>query len=205
MAWHLGVSVVAGYLLGSISFGYLMGHLYGVDVRKYGSGGTGATNVLRTVGRVPAAITTIGDAAKGFVACYLAGRFLTQGDQWAVVLAGAGALLGHAYPIWLRFKGGKSVATGAGVLLYLAWQLVAVALVVFAVVIAISRYVSLGSILAALTALVGVWAVPYSLSVRAIVTVAAAVIIWRHRENVQRLRAGKENKLGHKAKPRESQ
>ena len=197
------VAAIIGYLLGSLPTGYLMGRLYGLDIRQYGSGATGGTNVLRTVGRIPAAITAVIDVLKGTLAVWIAMRYL--GGGWGLAIAGIGALIGHSYPVWLRFRGGKSVATGAGVVLPFAWLPVLIGLGVFALVVAATRYVSLGSILATLTVGVIVVLSPVQTPAGKVLILAALlVIIWRHRSNLQRLLQGKENKLGQKAKSRET-
>ena len=197
------VAAIIGYLLGSLPTGYLMGRLYGLDIRQYGSGATGGTNVLRTVGRIPAAITAVIDVLKGTLAVWIAMRYL--GGGWGLAIAGIGALIGHSYPVWLRFRGGKSVATGAGVVLPFAWLPVLIGLGVFVLVVAATRYVSLGSILATLTVGVIVVLSPVQTPAGKVLILAALlVIIWRHRSNLQRLLQGKENKLGQKAKSRET-
>ncbi len=196
-------AAIIGYLLGSLPTGYLMGRLYGLDIRQYGSGATGGTNVLRTVGRIPAAVTAVVDVLKGTLAVWIAMRYL--GGGWGLAIAGIGALIGHSYPVWLRFRGGKSVATGAGVVLPFAWLPVLIGLGVFALVVAATRYVSLGSILATLTVGVIVVLSPVQTPAGKVLILAALlVIIWRHRSNLQRLLQGKENKLGQKAKSRET-
>ncbi len=197
------VAAIIGYLLGSLPTGYLMGRLYGLDIRQYGSGATGGTNVLRTVGRIPAAVTAVVDVLKGTLAVWIAMRYL--GGGWGLAIAGIGALIGHSYPVWLRFRGGKSVATGAGVVLPFAWLPVLIGLGVFVLVVAATRYVSLGSILATLTVGVIVVLSPVQTPAGKVLILAALlVIIWRHRSNLQRLLQGKENKLGQKAKSRET-
>ena len=197
------VAAIIGYLLGSLPTGYLMGRLYGLDIRQYGSGATGGTNVLRTVGRIPAAVTAVVDVLKGTLAVWIAMRYL--GGGWGLAIAGIGALIGHSYPVWLRFRGGKSVATGAGVVLPFAWLPVLIGLGVFVLVVAATRYVSLGSILATLTVGVIVVLSPVQTPAGKVLILAALlVIIWRHRTNLQRLLQGEENKLGQKAKSRET-
>src|ERR1044071_8197000 len=150
------IVVVGAYLLGSIPFGYLIvrGKI-GADIRETGSGGTGATNVSRRAGRVAGLITLMLDALKGAAAVFIGAR-LTHSD-WLIDASAIAVLLGHIFPVWLRFRGGKGVATGAGVFLVLAPAAVAVALLIFLGIVFVTRYVSLGSIVAALTIPLLIW------------------------------------------------
>jgi glycerol-3-phosphate acyltransferase PlsY len=192
----IALAVIAAYLLGSISFAIVVSRLMGLpDPRSYGSKNPGATNVLRT-GRTAAAVLTLaGDAAKGWLAAWLAGRYLPD----AMALAGLAAFLGHLYPVYHRFQGGKGVATAAGVLFSFNVWLGAGTLVTWVVIAALLRYASLASIVAALFAafysfwLFGLMHIP------AVVLVMAALLIWRHRENIRRLAAGTESRLGQKS------
>lgn len=186
---------VLGYLLGSVPFGYLLGRLRGVDVRRHGSGATGATNVARTLGLGPALLTVALDALKGFLAAYLG---LRLGGEWGYAAAGLGAVLGHSWPVWLGFRGGKSVATGAGVLLVLHPAAVGVAVLVAAAFIVPTRYVSLGSI-AGTVALASWIAATAPLPHKLTAALAGAIVLWRHRGNVQRLLAGTERRFGERA------
>src|SRR5687767_6818010 len=150
------------YLIGSIPFGYLIVRVTeGADIRQTGSGGTGATNVSRRAGKLAGIATLLLDAAKGAAAVLIAKHFLdvtTQEDlYWWVVLAAIAVLLGHMFPVWLRFRGGKGVATGVGVFLVLAPIAVGFAAVIFLLIVWITRYVSLGSIIAAATIPLFVW------------------------------------------------
>lgn len=194
-------AMVCGYLLGSIPFGYLMGQLKGIDIRRYGSGATGGTNVQRTLGWGPAAVTGLGDLLKGTLAAYIGLRL--AGD-WGYVAGGFAAVVGHSYPVWLKFKGGKSVATGGGAFLLLHWPAVVLALVVGLGFIIPTRYVSLGSIMAALT-LMGYMTVYAPPEHKLLAYAVGALVVWRHRSNMQRLLAGTENKFGQKARPRTEQ
>ncbi|TPQ35262.1 acyl-phosphate--glycerol-3-phosphate O-acyltransferase [Bradyrhizobium guangdongense] len=213
--WITGtVGLVIAYLLGSVPTGYLAGKLLrGIDIREHGSKSTGATNVLRTLGKWPALVVLIADVLKGVAAIAVA-RSLepwlyaelsptppTASDlqtwvPWAVCLAGMAALLGHGRSIWLNFSGGKSAATGLGVLLAMSWPVGLGAAVVFGIVLAIVRIVSLGSILAALTAIVLVCALEHPLPYRLLVIAGGLYVIVRHRANIQRLLAGTEPRLG---------
>jgi glycerol-3-phosphate acyltransferase PlsY len=187
--------IVAAYLLGSISFGIVVSRLAGLpDPRTYGSKNPGATNVLRTGKRAMAALTLVGDAAKGFVAVWIALVLA----PWAAAYAGVAAFLGHLYPVFHRFQGGKGVATAAGVLLGLDAWLGLGTIVTWIVIAGFFRYSSLASLLAAL------FAVFYSFwlfglaPVTAAVAFIAALLVWRHRANIGRLVAGTEPRLGEK-------
>ncbi len=202
-----GIILIA-YLLGSFPTGYLAGRiLQGIDIREHGSGSTGATNVLRTLGKVPGSIVLLIDALKGVLAIVLAqtvftlALFPTIPPDWEsslVPLAAIGAIFGHSKSVWLGFKGGKSVATGIGVLLAMSWQVGLAAIAVFAITIAISRIVSISSILSAMSATIWmvVFAQPLAYVVFAIV--GGIYVVWLHRANIQRLMAGTEAKVGQK-------
>lgn len=192
------LATAAGYLLGSIPVGYLVGRLRGIDVRRYGSGATGGTNVLRTLGWGPALVTLAGDLLKGTLAAYLGGRL--AGD-WGYALAGLAAVVGHSYPVWLGFRGGKSVATGMGTLVPAHPQAVLTGLAVGVALIAPTRYVSLGSMGGALAVLLYMLLAPAPAAHKFLAAGAVAVVLWRHRDNMRRLLAGKEHKLGQKAGP----
>lgn len=203
----LPVAVVAlAYLLGSIPFGYLLVRLTrDEDIRASGSGGTGATNVMRRAGRWVGVLTLVFDAAKGLLAVMLARLYLTPdyGINWWVAAAGIAVVVGHVFPVWLNWRGGKGVATGLGVFLNLAPLAVACALVVFVIVVWWTRYVSLGSITATTVLPFAVWvwsaraaAPPAQLPpLLAVAFVGSALIILMHRANIQRLMRGTENKL----------
>jgi glycerol-3-phosphate acyltransferase PlsY len=185
--------------LGSIPFGYLIVRWQrGIDVRATGSGSIGATNVMRNLGIVGFIATFILDAGKGLLAVLLASK-MTMGNPTWVAAAAFAAVLGHCFPVWLRFRGGKGVATGVGVFIALApWQVILV-LVIFAIVVAIWRYISLGSIVAtaAFPLLVHLMKHP-PMQVVLGAAGAAAIIIVRHHANIARLLKGTENKLGQK-------
>ena len=198
-------TLVLAYLLGSFPSGYLAGRwLKGVDIRTLGSGSTGATNVLRQIGKGPALVVFLIDVLKGTAAVLLA-KALGFNDWW-VVAAGLAALAGHIWPIWLGWRGGKAVATGLGMLLGLAWPVGLACFGVFLTVISVSRIVSLSSVLAALSlpllmlarfASLGEAVRPAYLSLS---IVAAVLVIWRHRSNLSRIAAGTEPRLGDKKK-----
>lgn len=198
-------ALIAAYLLGSIPFGFLIVKLAsGSDIRETGSGGTGATNVTRKAGKGAGVVTLLLDALKG-VAAVLAARWLTDeaGTSWVVAGAGVLAVVGHCFPVWLKFKAGKGVATGLGVFLAIVPWAVMAAFIVFAVVVWRTRFVSLGSILAAAFVPLWVWAmhtwiepiINFAPVITALVA-SSAIIIAKHHENIQRLMAGTENKFG---------
>ena len=192
-----GCLVLAGYVLGSIPFGYLLVRAQsGGDIRAMGSGNIGATNVARTAGWSIGVMTLILDAAKGFFAVWLIGHF-SDGNIRFMMYAGLAAILGHLFPVWLRFSGGKGVATALGVFLAICWPAVAVAVAVFVIVALFWRYVSLASIsaAAALPLLVYLLYAPRHAPPTAVSTgtlLAAILIIIKHRGNIERLMAGTE-------------
>ncbi len=190
-------SLILGYLLGSIPSGWLAGRwLKGIDLRELGSGSTGATNVLRQVGKGPALVVFLIDVGKGAAAVLIA-RALGLGD-WIQVLAGLTALAGHIWPVWLGFKGGKAVATGLGMFLGLAWPVGLASFGVFMAVFSLSRLVSLASVLAAITLPLLMAAGSGSKANLVVALVAMLLVLWRHRSNIQRLLNGTEPKLGQK-------
>lgn len=197
-------SIGAAYLLGSLPTGYLAGRLLRrIDIREHGSGSTGATNVLRTLGKGPALAVLLVDVLKG-VAAILCVRWIhtwldAQASMpWAVGLAGLAVLLGHSRSVWLNFTGGKSAATGLGVLLAMSWPVGLGVAVAFGVVLAIFRIVSLSSIAAALTAIVLVFVLEQPLPYRLLVIAGGLYVIALHRANVRRLVAGTEPRVGRK-------
>ncbi len=193
------------YLLGSIPFGYLLVRIFrGQDVRQTGSGNIGATNVARTGSKRLAIATLLLDGLKGYVAVmlvfWLAARGLIEPSQTYTLAALAGfcAILGHMFPVWLRFKGGKGVATALGAFTALAPHAILVALVVFVIAVAFTRYVSLGSILgAAVFPFATWWLSPFTQTAATMVLIGAAslLIIIRHKDNIRRLLAGTENRF----------
>jgi glycerol-3-phosphate acyltransferase PlsY len=208
------VGLAAAYLFGSTPTGYMAGKLLrGIDIREHGSKSTGATNVLRTLGKWPALLVLLVDVLKGVAAIVFARWFypwlytmpsvtapaaldLQTLAPWAVCLAGLAVLSGHGRSVWLNFTGGKSVATGLGVLLALSWPVGLGAAAVFGVTLAVSRIVSLGSMLAALTAIALVCGLEQPLPYRLLVIAGSLYVIVRHRANIQRLLAGTEPRLG---------
>jgi len=186
--------LAVAYLLGAIPFGYLLVKWKtGADVRSSGSGNIGATNVLRTSGRAAGIATLLLDIAKGYLAVWIAGR-LTSGDPLWMSLAAVAVMAGHAYPVFLRFRGGKAVASFVGAFLCLTPLALAAVLVVFAAVVASTRYISMGSIAGAATFPLAVWLILHPpIPVIAASLLAGAFIIWRHSGNIRRLRAGTEH------------
>jgi|SRR6478672_1360910 len=202
-----GLLLLAAYLLGSIPTGYTAGKLLkGVDIREVGSGSTGATNVLRTLGKGPALAVLLIDMLKGVGAIALIHSFYTfqpsllppAWEPWLVAVAGFAGVLGHSRSIWLNFTGGKSVATSLGVLLAMAWQVGLGTLGVFGIMLAVSRIVSLSSITGAIAVNVLMIVLKQPLPYQIFAAVAGIFVIWRHRSNIQRLLAGTEPQLGQK-------
>jgi len=193
----IALVLVASYLLGSIPFCYLVARQRGVDVRTVGSGNVGATNVMRSVGKGAGLVAFVLDAAKGAVAALIAQRAGLGPTQAA--LAAVAAIIGHMYPVWLRFQGGKGVATGAGAFLPLAPIATVVALVVFALTLALTRYVSLGSMLGSVALAVSAAVMGASRPVVIAAALMAALIVWKHRANIRRLADGTESRIGRRA------
>jgi len=193
--------VIIAYLLGSISFGYLIVRgKEGADVRKTGSGGTGATNVSRRAGKAAGVLTLVLDALKGAAAVLIAQTL--SGNGWVVTAAGVAVIVGHIFPVWLGFRGGKGVATGAGVFLMLMPVALLCAGVIFLAIVLSTRYVSLGSMIAAATIPLFVWLqtvfVARSTDLRPLLTAAIAgalLIIFAHRGNIERLARGTESQI----------
>lgn len=198
-------AVIIAYFFGSIPFGFLIVKMSsGSDIRETGSGGTGATNVTRKAGKGAGVVTLLLDALKGAAAVWVA-QWLTNEPQTSWVVAGAGvlAVVGHCFPVWLKFKAGKGVATGLGVFLAIVPWAVLAAVIVFVVVVWRTRFISLGSILAAAFVPLWVWVmhmwlepVSHFAPILAALCASSAIIIAKHHENIQRLMAGNENKFG---------
>ena len=191
---------IGGYLAGSIPFALLVSRIMSLpDPRTYGSGNIGATNVLRSGSRVAAFATMVGDIGKGWVAVLVA-RYL-QLPHEMVALVGFAAFLGHLFPVWLGFRGGKGVATAAGVLMAFDWRLGLAVIVVWLTMAVVSRYSSLAALTAALFAPVGAWyllgAGPYFIAVVA----TSVLLVARHHENIRKLARGEEGRIGEKKRP----
>ena len=205
---------VAAYLLGSIPTGFLVGRVRGIDIRKVGSGNIGATNTMRVLGKPAGIFVLLVDAAKGWLACHLAvyiycpvtpetvSSLSTTFHQIenCIIVAGIFVVLGHNYPCWLKFKGGKGIATTTGVYLALAPWAVLIGLVVFVLVVAVTRYVSLGSIAAAISLPAAVCLTQNGLLLDVVSIALGALAIYKHKSNIQRLRNGTENRLTFKKK-----
>jgi glycerol-3-phosphate acyltransferase PlsY len=201
MSWQFPVALVLAYLVGSIPTGYLIGRLLrGIDIRSYGSGNIGAANALRVLGK-PAGITALAlDVAKGFVAVTAFAALAASGrsplsPSMMKIALGIVAIAGHNWTIFLRFKGGKGVATSAGVFLGIAWAPVLISAGVFAVLVRATRIVSVGSIGGAVVLPIAMYALDADPEFVAFGTVAAALVIVRHRSNIKRLLRGEEHRF----------
>jgi len=192
----LPLAFIFGYLCGSIPFGVILTRLAGTqDLRTIGSGSIGATNVLRTGRKGLAAGTVLGDALKGTVAVILAGFFAGPNGAMA---AGLGAFLGHLFPVWLKFRGGKGVATYIGILLGLLWPAAIFFCAVWLVVAVATRYSSLAALVASVAAPIFLWWLGHP-ALAALFAVITLLVFYAHRENIRRLLAGSEGKIGQKA------
>jgi acyl phosphate:glycerol-3-phosphate acyltransferase len=210
------IVAVAAYLLGSIPTGYLVAKAGGIDIRTVGSGNIGATNTFRVLGKAAGIFVLLVDCAKGYAACRLgiiiyanfspnpAGlTAMFQQAENCLIIAGIFAVLGHNYTCWLKFKGGKGVATTAGVYLALAPEALGIALAIFILTILVTRYVSVGAIVAAIVLPVAVWFTRENLILRTVTIVLCALAIYKHKSNIKRLMAGTESRLGKKTAPTE--
>lgn len=201
---YLLVALIA-YLVGSIPTGFLMARAKGIDIRSVGSGNIGATNVFRILGKGPGIAVLLFDALKGFLpARFLPALFLhgvPMNDpkyQQLALIAGFFAIIGHNYTCWLRFKGGKGIATSAGVLIAWVPMALLITLASWIIVFAVSRYVSLASVLAAVVLPFAVWGTGEPPTMIIIATILSFLAIYKHRANIQRLIAGTENRIGKK-------
>jgi glycerol-3-phosphate acyltransferase PlsY len=186
------------YILGSIPFGYLIvSARTGSDIRQTGSGGTGATNVSRRAGKAAGILTLLLDALKGSAAVIIARILLADINQamWWIGLAGIVAMLGHIFPVWLRFRGGKGVATGVGVFLVLVPFAVLLAGILFVIIVWTTRYVSLGSIIAAVSVPLFAWLLSAATPIIVCTFLGALLIVYAHRTNITRLLAHTENRF----------
>jgi acyl phosphate:glycerol-3-phosphate acyltransferase len=229
MPFYTYILIAAGaYLLGSIPTGVLVARAKGIDIRKVGSGNIGATNVFRILGTGPGILVLLVDALKGYVACaflcplvyngiapHYFGLYVSFQDESLElqmkykIVAGICAILGHVFSCWLKFKGGKGVATSGGVFFALTWQATTIALVVWVILVAITRYVSVGSMAAAIVLPIAAWftsPMGHSIDHRrswlleSITIAAGLMIILKHRSNIQRLRAGTEKRISFSSK-----
>lgn len=193
------IILVCAYLMGSLPFAVIVSRCLGLsDPRQYGSGNPGATNVLRSGNKKAAALTLLGDAAKGWLVVALAQHFSATLDLHAsqIAMLGLAAFLGHVYSIFLKFKGGKGVATALGVLLGLHWGLALSALAVWLAVALATRFSSLAAICAALSAPIAGWLILSDQSAQIALVPMCAVLLWRHRANIVRLLSGTESRIG---------
>jgi glycerol-3-phosphate acyltransferase PlsY len=203
--------VFVAYLLGSIPSGYLMGRIRGVDIRRAGSGNIGATNALRVLGKPAGIFVMIVDGLKGYAACAWATDLVlnlcgVSGDPGLHrVLAGIAAVLGHNYTCWLNFKGGKGIATSAGVYFALSPISAAIAVASWVLVLAVTRIVSIASITAAVVLPVSVWIWHPSLLLKIVTTLLGLMAIYKHKGNIQRLRAGTEPRIGQKSQAKKEE
>ena len=194
---------LAAYFVGAVPTGFLVAKAMGIDIRSVGSGNIGATNVFRILGKGPGIFVLLVDALKGFApVLWLAPLFLkldTGADLgWLRITTGICAILGHNYTCWLRFKGGKGIATSAGAFLALTPKPLGIAFLTWVFVFALSRYVSLASIAAALALPVATWLLPFGLPMKMITTIIGALAIYKHRANIKRLMDGTEMRIGAK-------
>ncbi len=219
------VTAIAAYLMGSFPTGYLVARARGVDIRRIGSGNIGATNVVRVLGKKAGVAVLVCDAGKGFLACQFIGSLVQRWlgyppalssaplMEWTRITAGVFAILGHNYTCWLKFRGGKGVATSAGVMTALVPFATAVVVVVWIAVFVLTRYVSLASVVAAFCLPFASWAARYlpknsgfhddSLSLTMVSAAIGALAVYKHRSNIRRLLDGTENRFGGRRKPSE--
>ena len=184
--------LIGSYILGAVPFGLIIVRLWrGIDIRSYGSGNIGATNVLRTVGPAPAAVVFAADIAKGLTPIVV-GKQLFPGADWLVVVSGMLAILGHSVSIFLRLRGGKGVATGLGVLVGLDWRVACVGFGLWVVVVGLCRYVSMGSMIASACVPVLMWVLAVPPAYQAFAIAAGVFVIAKHHSNIARLIQGKE-------------
>ncbi len=215
------IIALGAYLLGSIPFGFLAAKARGIDIRSVGSGNIGATNAMRVLGRPMGIAVLLLDVLKGWLACCLGEyvyvkfgptsgiRFFASSDemsawlyhlQYPGIVAGIFAVLGHNYTCWLNFKGGKGIATTAGVYLALAWPALLVAFVVFILALLTTRYVSVASMSAAIALPATIWIMqPHNILLGSVTTALGALAIYKHKSNIQRLRNGTESRFGKKS------
>lgn len=194
------LTFLAAYLLGSIPTGYLVGRAKGVDIRTVGSKNMGATNVFRTVGKALGIFVLMADALKGWVAVawvgpVIAGHISPVDPGWLQIVAGVGAILGHNYTCWLQFKGGKGIATSAGVFIALVPLGLLIALGAWIILFAVTRYVSVASITAAAVLPVSTWFTSHDVRLTTVAGLMAAMAIYKHKKNIERLLAGTENRI----------
>lgn len=198
----IAIALVGAYVVGSIDFAVIVARMHGVDIHEIGSGNPGTSNVLRTLGRLPAAMVLIGDTMKGVIGASMgaiAGGLVstatpTELSQWAFA-AGFAAVVGHCYPVFHKFKGGKGVATGFGVVIFTVWQVALAALLVWIVLARFTKVASISSLIAmALVIPLAIWQGVTGLSLMWML-LTVALIVWRHRANIERMVKGNEERV----------
>ncbi len=204
MIWRIAICLILGYACGCISTGYIVGKAQKVDIRKYGSGNVGTTNALRTLGKKAALITLLGDVFKCAIPVVLT-KFVFFKDMTYADLLGLytalGAVLGHTFPFYLKFKGGKGIAVLVGTILTFDWRIFLICIATFFIILAITKFVSLGSLIMELEFVAGVAITrPGDWHMFALSAVFAVLAFYTHRENIKRLIHGTENKIGQKVK-----
>lgn len=204
MIWRIAICLILGYAFGCISTGYIVGKAQKVDIRKYGSGNVGTTNALRTLGKKAALITLLGDILKCAIPVVLIKfvffKELPEADLFGLYTA-LGAVLGHTFPFYLKFKGGKGIAVLVGTILTFDWRIFLICVATFFVILAITRFVSLGSLV--MEVLFVIWVAvtrPGDWHMLALSLLFAMLAFYTHRENIKRLLSGTENKIGQKVK-----
>jgi len=193
----ISIVLLGSYLLGAIPFGMIVSRLYKVDITKVGSGNIGTTNILRTLGVVPAIIVFLGDFLKGFVPVYAA-IALNLEPKW-IISAGLLAVIGHTFSVFMKFKGGRGVATGLGVLLGIAPDVFLLVAILALIIMGFTRYVSLASIVSSIVAAVSMYLFDKPKEYLFVISAVVLLIIWKHIPNIQRLLKGEERKIGEKA------
>ncbi|HEA46925.1 MAG TPA: glycerol-3-phosphate 1-O-acyltransferase [bacterium] len=200
----LFLSIILSYLLGAVPASYIMGRVWkGIDLREHGSGNVGAANTFRVLGPVPGIIVLFIDVLKGLIAVLLISRLAmgsSLSSEWVKVFCGIAAICGHNWTIFLRFKGGRGVATSTGVFLGLAWQAMLLVILVWLVIVALTRYISLGSILGAVALPILVYTLNAPLPYLFFSVLASLLVIIKHIPNIKRLIKGKENRLSFRKK-----
>ena len=206
MIWRIIICLLTGYGFGCISTGYLVGRMYHVDIRNYGSGNIGTTNTMRTLGKKAGAITYLGDVIKTFIPMLLFRYVIFADLPYAELLglyAGVGVVLGHNYPFWLHFHGGKGIAVTSAVMAFHDPLGIPIYLIIFAASTAVTKFVSVGSL--AIATFFPIWIVirnhgePYFLHTLIVSHVFTALAFYRHKDNLVRIKNGNENKIGQKA------
>ena len=199
------ICLVGGYFFGIIQTSYIYGKLHGIDIREYGSGNAGTTNALRVLGKKAGAVVFLGDLFKSVIACSITHIIMNalgiENVYLFVIYTAAGVVLGHNFPFYLGFKGGKGIATTGGVIFAFHWQLGLICAAVFLIITIISKYVSLGSIcMVLIIPFILYFNNPQDWKLVVVGCIFTAMAIWRHRANIVRLMNGTENKLGQKVK-----